>query len=145
MSHQGKHTSAEHWAVALASFSTGLVREVMVAVVYIPLSLHPLLYRQFSPSTSDCLLSTTRDHTHSRAPKNKNKRFRDAERKKERGRELLFADPRYAIAHTVCFVLISPSCFFEGLHTSQSIGNFFGLAMVDFGSRLYDTVAKDAP
>lgn len=70
-------------------------------------------------------LSTTRDHRHSRAPKNKNKRFRDAGRKKERGRELLCADPRYAIAHTDCFVLIPSSCFFGDLHTSQRIGTFF--------------------
>ena len=71
-------TSVEHWAVALASFSTGLVREVMVAVVYIHCCIVNSRHQRQS-----AYLSTTRDHRHSRAPKNKNKRFRDAERKKE--------------------------------------------------------------
>ena len=49
-------TSAEHWAVALASFSTGLVRELMVAVVYIH-----CCSIQFSPSRNVSLL--TQHHT----------------------------------------------------------------------------------
>lgn len=57
---------------------------------------------------------------------------------------MLFAGPGHAITDTDCFVLISLSLFSLGSAYVAADWHLFGLAMVDFGSRLYDTVTKDA-